>query len=358
MTGGFLPADGAGVGGDVSRRDAGGVGDRFQQTGGGGAAASGDAAHQGQLCAGVDQILVLPNAGPTQGVFVAGGGETAGGRGETADVDALQQAGRLGITFQGLPAHFNGQGGECTVAGVGQRAGEVLTAVNAGAGDLLPVYRQRAAARIGEAGFVVEGLQSGGGGHQLEGRAGGVGGGEKAVEIGAVIFAVSGVHPGDFRFIVRVVGGRGEHTEDITGPVVVQGHGALLPGHGVVGRVVQVGVQGQRDGVAGAGGAGDQAEAHQLIGKDRFCASSDVAVPVSHSVERGNPGGFVCAVGSGGAVVQDGAVPVADGAGGNFALSIDVLICGKGGPLSAVQHVEYAEGHQAGAEKQNEQENK
>ena len=204
----------------------------------------------------------------------------------------------------------------------------------------------------------MQGLQRGSGGDQLEGGAGGIGAGQEPVQVSAVVVAVAGRHLGHFRVVRRVKGGSGEHTEHLTGLVVIQSHHPFPACHGLVGGVVQVGVQGQFNGVAGAGGASDEAEAHQLVSEQVFRPRVDVPLLVADGVEGGDAGGLVVAVVALGAVKEHRAVPIQDRAGGDTAVGVHVLVAIEGRPLSTVLHVKGAQRHRPGGQGQDEQEHK
>ena len=170
-------------------------------------AAAGDGAHIGHVLAGVDEVGVLPDAGPGQ---VGLGGlaqvHVARSGADAVKFDGIRHADALGIALQRVRSQLLGDLAEGAVAGVGQGLLEAEIAVGAVAGDDLAAGLVAAVAVEGLGLDVRDLLDGRRRRDQLKDGAGDVGGVEEAVDVDAVVGAVALVDLGD---VVRVVGGRG-----------------------------------------------------------------------------------------------------------------------------------------------------
>src|SRR5699024_11142475 len=139
--------------------------------------------------------------------------------------------------------------------------------VSGGAGYHAVPHLAGAGAGEGAAEEVGNVLNGGGQGDRFEDRAGDKGGGEGTVEVDAVIGSVALL---DVRGGLWVKGGGGKETEDLAGPVVIDGHRPLFPIHSGVGLIVEPGVNGEVEVIArphGAVGPGEEMIARELVGE-------------------------------------------------------------------------------------------
>ena len=125
--------------------------------------------------------------------------------------------------------------------------------------------------------------------HQRHGLIDGAGrkrGGEKTVDIGAFI-AVVGLDVR--RHVHRIIAGRGNHAQDLAGFIIVYRHGTRVTAQRLIRLVIIAGVDGEIQIAAGVGakGAVEQIVTGELIGKCVEGTGADVALQVSHRVERG-----------------------------------------------------------------------
>ena len=287
-------------------------------------ASAGDGAHVGHELTGVDEVGVLPDAGPGQ---VGLGGlaqvHVARGSADAVKFNGIRHADALGVALQRVRLQLLGDLSEGAVAGVGQGLLEAEIAVGAVAGDDLAAGLVAAVAVEGLGLDVRDLLNGRRRGDQLEDGAGDIGGVEEAVDVDAIVGAVALVDLGD---VVRVIGRRGHGAEDFAGLVVVDAYGPLLPVQGRQGRRLHLCAQGEGHSplsLSGPVGAGEEVVADQIVGVFLHQPRGDVAGAVAQDVHGGHAQqltvGVIAAVGG---VQQDGAGAVGDHAGVQIAAGV------------------------------------
>ena len=303
--------------------------------------------------------MVLAHAGPAQ----LGGGGTlqryaAGGGGDAADGVAVQQTGLLCVLGDGLRAQFVGQLGEYAVAGAGKGVVDVHLSVGEGAGNGLPAHDGGAGTGEGALEQIRELLQGGREGDCLKDGAWGEGAGEKAVEVDALI---PGVPVLDLGGGGGVEGGGGDHTEDLTGLVVIDAYRSLAAVEGLIGDVIQPGVQSEVEVVSLAKGVvrpGEEVIAGELVREGDQSAGADGAIWIAHGVEGGLSDCGVGVVAPLARLVHPGEhvpIPVQHPAHGQLPLAVvQVAVGGEGGPVPPVQQEPDQEQGQAQQQEQGE----
>ena len=183
------------------------------------AAAVGDGRDVAQHGVRADEVLVLADARPGE-VRAAGRAlrEAAGERRDAAQRLGIEEAELLGVALDGVGSELERDLRECAVAGVGQCILKRLAAVHR-AHDAHAVDVQTARAGEAAAVDVLDVLDRGGGGDELEDGARR----ERAVDAAVDVRAVRHVA------VTAGVNARaGDHAQDLAGLVVAHEHGAPL----------------------------------------------------------------------------------------------------------------------------------
>ena len=283
--------------------------------------------------------MILAHTGPAQ---LPGGDavpvERALGGGQAVHGIGAGKSRLLCIPPQGIRPQLLRDLSEGRVAGVGEGLLQCLLPVDAGAGDGLVPDLDAAGAVPCPGLRVRQVLQCRRQGHGLEHRPGHKGGGEKPVQVRALITVILFQILGD---VQGVIAGRRHHAQDLTGLVVIHSHRPGVATQSPVRLVVIPGVQGQVQ-IAPplrAECAVHQIKAGQLVGKGVENAGADLAVQISHRMEGSLADGFIFIVGAV-AVFHGGQhipVPVQHRAGDQHAVGIvQMAVKGRGGPLAAL----------------------
>ena len=235
---------------------------------------------------------MLADAAPGKGGR-AGIGDVVitGGGGDSVEAELLGDLKLFHIFLHVFPAHQLRHLGKGTVAGHRQSPLQVAASMGRLTGDGLLAVGILAGAVEGFAFYPRHAFQGRGAGDNFVNGAGGIGGLEKPVQVHTGVGA--GGVPLDVRHIVRVVGGGGDGTKDLTGFVIVHRHGALPAQQSVQGRVLHPGRQGQLFHAPGAIGivyAVHQVVAHHGAGIFGHGPGTDKAAAVAHPMEGGFSG--------------------------------------------------------------------
>ena len=317
-----------------------GKGDVFDQRRIDGDTAIGDGTHVDHHRAGIDHVVVLPDARPCEREVCGGEVERARSGLDAVEAVLSGDAGLFGVLFQYRGADFQSDVREGAVTGIGERILKALRAVPIRAGD--PVGLRIAEGDDFRAGVLiavqpVERLDRGGRRDDLEDRAGDEGAGNEFVVVGAVhVFA------GKVRRIGRIVVGGTDHAEDFAGLVVVDADGAVAACQCAVGGGAGVGIDRQDQMAAVAGDrmrTGQETVADQFVGEDPVGPGRYVADRIPDRMQGG--GADVVAlvvVGHAGVGVlhQQRLIAVVDRAFAEIAVGVDIPVARVGGPVAAV----------------------
>ena len=235
---------------------------------------------------------MLADAAPGKGGR-AGIGDVvfSGGGGNAVEAELPGNLELLHIFLHVFPAHQLRHLGKGTVAGHGQSPLQITASMGRLTGDGLLAVGILAGAVEGFAFYPRHAFQCRGAGDNFINGAGGIGGLKKPVQVHTGVGA-GGVSI-DVRHIVRVVGGGGDGTKDLTGFVIVHRHGALSAQQSVQGRVLHPGRQSQLLHAPGAIGivhAVHQVVAHHGAGIFGHSPRADEAAAVAHPMEGGFSG--------------------------------------------------------------------
>ena len=205
-----------------------------------------------------------------------------------------------------------------------------------GTGDGIAVDVHAAGAAEGAVCHALQLFQGGGCGDNLENGPRSEGGGEKTVQVHAVVAAVAVLN---FRGVGGVEGGCGDHAEDLSGLIIVYADGAFGTVQGLIGCCLQAAVQGQVYPPAATVDAGDRVVVQKLLFKVLQGGGGDVPGGIAYGVEGGPAKGAVVAVGPGGGVEQNFTVAVNDLAQNGHAVVKGSGIAREGGPAAGQDRI-------------------